>query len=72
MPCENCDRLDHSCDTKPAVPDGGTCNDILYVCPCGQRWWQYNTHFHLWQRANTDRQWEGLKEDLRAPAFEDY
>lgn len=72
MPCRKCERLEKSTDTRPAVPDGGTCNDILYYCPCGQRWWQYNTYFHLWQCVNNDAEWEALKAGLRAPAWDDY
>ena len=47
--CKNCASLRNSYDRAPAVPIGGTCNTIHHTCPiCGARWWQFNTHFHLW------------------------
>jgi hypothetical protein len=50
--CENCRRLRGSYDGAPAVPEGGSCNDSFHTCPrCGKRWWQFNTHFHLWGQA---------------------
>jgi hypothetical protein len=70
--CSNCEALEHSHDRKPAVPLRGSCNDILHECPlCKQKWWQINTHFHLWQRVKTDQEWESLKSDLRNPV-DDY
>jgi len=70
--CSNCEALEHSHDQRPAVPIGGSCNDILHECPLdGQKWWQYNDHFHLWQRVESNRQWESLKEELRNPMPED-
>jgi hypothetical protein len=66
--CANCEALEHSFDQKPAVPRGGSCNDILHECPLdGQRWWQFNTHFHLWRKVRDDREWECLQNDLRNP-----
>ncbi len=66
--CSNCEALSKSNSTKPAVPMNGTCNDILHECPLdGQKWWQMNTHFHLWQKVKDDKQWEALREDLRRP-----
>jgi len=72
--CENCKALEHSTDTKPAVPLGGTCNDILHICPNDNtRWWQTNTHFHMWQRVTNEREWRSLKnEALRRPINPDY
>ncbi len=59
--CTNCNSLRHSYDRKPAVPEGGNCNDILHECPHdGNRWWQSNDHFHLWQQVTDLREWEGL------------
>jgi hypothetical protein len=59
--CENCKRLRHSYDGAPAVPTGGSCNDELHVCPNdGNRWWQTNSHFHLWKQVTHDREWEVL------------
>jgi hypothetical protein len=60
--CVNCNSLNHSCTSKPAVPFGGTCNDRLHVCPNdGNRWWQTNGHFHLWQQVTSDREWEAIR-----------
>lgn len=71
--CSNCDALDHSFDQRPAVPLGGSCTDILHVCPvCGKRWWQFNTHFHLWKNVADDREWEALREQVANPTFEDW
>jgi hypothetical protein len=56
--CENCKSLRASYDGKPAVPLGGTCNDVNHVCPNdGNRWWQYNTHFHLWKQVTANSEW---------------
>lgn len=60
--CSNCKNLRNSNERKPAIPVGGTCNDILHVCPNdGNRWWQANNHFHHWQQVTSDREWESLK-----------
>lgn len=68
--CENCKNLKKSTLTCPAVPKNGTCNDILHICPeCRNRWWQSNTHFHLWQRVTSDREWEALQEDLQREQY---
>jgi len=57
--CANCEQLEKSCSTRPAVPMGGTCNDTFHACPrCGRRWWQFNDYFHLWQEVADDKQWE--------------
>jgi len=59
--CENCKSLRYSYDGKPAVPIRGSCNDILHTCPNdSNRWWQTNTHFHLWQQVTSEREWESL------------
>jgi hypothetical protein len=50
--CKNCKKLRHSYDGAPAVPEGGSCNDLTHTCPrCGNRWWQFNRHFHLWSQV---------------------
>jgi hypothetical protein len=49
--CRNCRNLRNSHSKAPAIPEGGTCNDVHHICPnCGKRWWQFNTHLHLWQQ----------------------
>lgn len=59
--CENCRALSGSCTRRPAVPEGGDCNTILYTCPHdGRRWWQTNAHFHLWQQVTDPAQWDIL------------
>jgi hypothetical protein len=61
--CGNCNALRESYDERPAVPKGGNCNTRLHVCPTdGRRWWQMNTHFHLWQQVTSDRDWEILNQ----------
>ena len=56
MDCANCESLEKSTDRHPAVPLGGSCTDVLHICPNdGQRWWQMNTFFHLWQRVDSDK-----------------
>ena len=56
--CENCKNLRHSYDGKPAVPLGGTCNTVLHVCPNdGNKWWQSNGFFHLWQQVTSQTKW---------------
>ena len=60
--CENCNNLRHSCDSKPAVPKGGRCNDRLHICPFeGNIWWQFNTHFHLWKQVTSGAEWKALQ-----------
>lgn len=60
--CQNCKKLRHSYDRAPAVPIGGSCNDKLHVCPNdGNRWWQGNDYFHLWQQVTNDKEWEHLR-----------
>mgnify|MGYP001566837222 FL=1 len=67
--CENCKSLRHSYDGKPAVPIGGTCNIILHICSNdGNRWWQSNTYYHLWNQVTSSREWEGLQKELRSPS----
>lgn len=62
--CENCTALRRSCPTNPAVPTGGSCTDRLHVCPNdGVRWWQANTHFHLWQSVTDTAEWNHLRRE---------
>lgn len=50
--CQNCKSLDCSFDEAPAIPSGGEINDTYHTCPiCEARWWQFNTHFHLWAQV---------------------
>ncbi len=66
--CSNCNGLRHSCDKRPAVPIGGTCNTILHTCPKdGNKWWQFNSFFHLWQQVTRPREWEILLQEQRTP-----
>jgi hypothetical protein len=59
--CQNCKNLRRSNDEKPAVPAGGSSIHVLHVCPYdGNRWWQSNTHFHLWQQVTRDSEWDSL------------
>lgn len=59
--CANCKSLRDSYNRKPAVPKGGSCNDILHVCPNdGIKWWQSNDYFHLWQEVTDPKEWESL------------
>jgi hypothetical protein len=60
--CPNCKALKGSFDRQPAVPEGGTCNDVLHICPFdGRRWWQGNGHFHMWQQVTDIREWEAVE-----------
>lgn len=60
--CQNCKALRNSGDTKPAVPENGSCNDILHTCPYDKnRWWQANRYFHHWQQVTDREEWESLK-----------
>lgn len=59
--CENCKKLRHSYDRNPAVPQGGSCNDVYHICPNdGNRWWQFNAHFHLWEQVTDRREWNAV------------
>ncbi len=71
--CENCKALGHSHAQKPAMPLNGSCNNILHTCPNDNtRWWQFNTHFHLWKRVTSDGEWEGLRRDMRNLSDSEY
>ena len=55
MSCKKCEKLGPSHSEKPVVSPGGKLDDILYTCPdCGQRWWQFNTSFHLWKATDEE------------------
>lgn len=70
--CTNCKSLMYSHDRSPAVPVGGSCNDKLHRCPNdGNRWWQTNTHFHLWQAVTDNKEWEILQQETRSINHED-
>ena len=60
--CFNCKALRHSHDRKPAVPVDGSVTDLIHVCPFdGNRWWQYNTHWHLWKHVTSGSEWEHIR-----------
>jgi hypothetical protein len=60
--CRNCLALSRSNDREVAVPDGGNCNNITHVCPHdGRRWWQSNTHFHIWQQVTDPLEWQVVR-----------
>ncbi len=62
--CDNCKRLRRSHDRAPAVPTGGSCHDRLHICPNdGNKWWQTNNHFHLWNQVTSEREWELLQKE---------
>ncbi len=59
--CWNCKALRESSTRSPAVPIRGTCNDTLHTCPFdGNRWWQSNSHFHMWHQVTSDSEWDAL------------
>jgi hypothetical protein len=62
--CCNCANLRHSSSKGPAVPVNGNSYDRLHVCPYdGNRWWQANSHFHLWQQVTSDEEWRILNKE---------
>lgn len=67
MPCEICENsVGKSNDEIFFRPPSGSCNDIKYVCQCGQIWIQKNVSFHLWEKA-TPEEWQAWEEKLRNP-----
>ncbi|OGF63738.1 hypothetical protein A2Z53_02155 [Candidatus Giovannonibacteria bacterium RIFCSPHIGHO2_02_42_15] len=69
--CANCNKIRHSHDGSPAVPLGGSCNTLLHICPNdGRKWWQMNTHFHLWQHVTSEREWQALRRERTQPSYE--
>ena len=59
--CQNCKSLRYSFDGRPAVPVGGSSITTFHICPYdGNRWWQYNTYYHLWKQATSDIEWRVL------------
>ena len=60
--CKECSSLEHSHSKKPAVPNGGDCQDLIHLCiSCGRRWWQFNNHFHLWKHVTSKAEWNILR-----------
>ncbi len=66
--CANCKALRDSYQEQPALPAGAEDYDgLLHVCPHdGNRWWQSNRHFHLWQQVTDDGEWETVQGWLRS------
>lgn len=62
--CANCQMLRRSHDKSPAFPMGGkSYNDRLHTCPLdGSKWWQFNTHFHLWKQVTCQQEWKTLQD----------
>jgi hypothetical protein len=51
---------------RPRKQDASTANcnsdDLAYICTlCGRRWWQYNTHFHLWKHVTNPNEWDSVR-----------
>ena len=66
--CFNCQAAGNSSDRNPFVPPGESCNTIFWTCPsCGQRWMQFNTHYHLWQPI-TEEQEAAFRRDMASPS----
>jgi len=60
--CLVCRKLEHSYKERPVIPPGGNMDDLLYVCKCGNRWWQFNQYFHLWKHVTEPEEWHALRE----------
>lgn len=61
--CPNCNALRNSYQERSARPQGGKIDQRLHVCPNdGNRWWQSNNHFHLWQQVTSDEEWRVLRQ----------
>ncbi|MEI6296986.1 MAG: hypothetical protein WCO84_05060 [bacterium] len=57
--CGNCKSLSHSCDVRPAMPLGGSKDDMRHICPNdGNMWLQYSIGFHLWKHVTDLKEWE--------------
>lgn len=65
--CPICEKAQGSYDEKPFLPPRGTVHDGTFVCTCGQRWWQYNDHFHLWSKIDSkdDETWRNVQGGCR-------
>ncbi len=62
--CKNCEALRRSNKEKPAWPEGETSRTLLYTCPHeGNRWWQSNDHYHLWQQVTDPEEWQTLNDN---------
>lgn len=56
--CENCRKLGNY-SGEQVIPEGGTKDDIVHTCPHdGNRWWQFNTRFHIWKHVLDDEEWQ--------------
>ena len=61
MSCLSCEDAEHSFSAKPFVPPSGDVHEETFICHCGQRWWQYNTHFHLWSTVDDGATFSNIK-----------
>lgn len=66
MDCLICLEFERSNVSHPAIPLGGTLNDLFFICPCCESHWvKVNVYSHLWQRKTeaTYQRWleEGRK-----------
>lgn len=52
MSCTKCSPAENSFTAKPFVPPSGDVYEETFTCDCGQRWWQYNTYYHLWSMVD--------------------
>jgi len=75
--CRNCNSLRGSTQEQPALPAGGDPYILLHTCPDdGNRWWQFNDHFHLWKQVTDPDEWAVLVRHgygrRRVPALNEY
>lgn len=60
--CKHCEQLESSHSNMPKHPEGGSVNDYSHLCPhCGRRWWQFNSHHHLWKHITHPGEWDGIR-----------
>lgn len=67
MACEDCYKINNSYSEHPFVPPFGSVDDKTYVCRCGQKWWQFNDHFHLWSMVNDNSTFENIQAGCPEP-----
>jgi hypothetical protein len=60
--CERCLPFRCGTDTRPARPEGGSVDDLTYICRhCSRRWWQFNSHYHFWKEVTELEEWNQIR-----------
>lgn len=68
MPCSRCQSAQHSYSKRPFHPPSGSIHDNTFICNyCRQKWWQYNTHYHLWSTVDDNATFNNIRRGCLEP-----